>query len=92
MVTLFKPRNYFDQLCYETDLQELKDGKKIEKQLKNGLTLVLDYNEERQMNENALPKAKNDNSHDMEAFGNDDDNSFALYLDSISISFKYIIF
>ena len=45
---IFKPRNYLDQLCYETNLQDLKDSQKIGKQLEMGLTLVLDYNEERQ--------------------------------------------
>ena len=46
---VFKPRNHIDQLCYETDLQDLKDSQKIGKQLEMGLTLVLDYNEERQI-------------------------------------------
>ena len=48
--TIFKPRNFHDQLCYETDLQKLKDNNKkklIKQQLEMGLTLVLDYNEER---------------------------------------------
>ena len=46
---IFKPRNYIDQLCYETDLQEIKDNQKIGKQLEMGLTLVLDYNEDRSL-------------------------------------------
>ena len=45
---IFRPRNYLDQLCYETNLQHLIDSQKIGKQLEVGLTLVLDYNEERQ--------------------------------------------
>ena len=47
---IFKARNYLDQLCYETNLQNLKTSKiqKIGKQLEIGLTLVLDFNEERQ--------------------------------------------
>ena len=45
---IFGPRIYLDQLCYETNLQDLKDSQKIGKQLEMGLTLVLDYNEERQ--------------------------------------------
>ena len=48
MCNIFRPRIYLDQLCYETNLQELKDSQKIGKQLEKGLTLVLDYNEERQ--------------------------------------------
>ena len=54
---IFRPRNHIDQLCYETDLQELKDSQKIGKQLEMGLTLVLDYNEERQ-NYNFKSQAK----------------------------------
>ena len=50
---IFKPKIYFDQFCYETDLHELKDSdSKIldeDEQLEIGFTLVLDYNEERQI-------------------------------------------
>ena len=48
---IFKAKNHHDQLCYETDLQELKDTNNeiIERQIKNGLVLFLDYNEERQI-------------------------------------------
>ena len=38
-----------DQLCYELDLQKLKNNTVIEDQLKSGLFLVLDYNEDRQL-------------------------------------------
>ena len=44
---IFKPKHYFDQLCYEINLQELKDSTKIGNQLKMGLTLALDFNKER---------------------------------------------
>ena len=49
---IFKPRNYLDQICYETDLQDLRDNNdnEVGKQLELGLTLALDYNEERQIN------------------------------------------
>ena len=51
---IFQPRNYYDQLCYETDLQLLKDSHKgtFMDQLNLGLTLALDYNEDRQINNN----------------------------------------
>ena len=45
---IFRPRIYLNQLCYETNLQVLRDSQKIGKQLESGLTLILDYNEERQ--------------------------------------------
>ena len=77
---IFRPRNHIDQLCYETDLQELKDSQKIGKQLEMGLTLVLDYNEERQ-NYNLIQKNQ---SQDKEAlYQNNDD--VAIYLDTISL-------
>ena len=80
---IFKPRNYLDQLCYETDLQDLKDSnrQKIVPQLKMGLTLLLDYNEERQ-SYNFIGRNK---SHTVKAPYHNDDHSFSLYLDAISI-------
>ena len=44
---IFKPKLYYDQLCFETDLQELKVRDNLMNQLELGLTLVIDYNEER---------------------------------------------
>ena len=38
-----------DQLCYELDLQKLKNITNIEYQLQSGLFLALDYNEDRQL-------------------------------------------
>ena len=69
---IFKPKNYFDQICYETDLQELKDGNsnQLRRQLELGLTLVLDYNEERQ------------------AANHIDVDAFSLFLDTISIELE----
>ena len=82
--TIFKPTINFDQLCFETDLQELKDSniERIENQLEMGLTLVLDYNEERQINYNAISKDAKKKSlyrHD---------KSVAIYLDTISKEFS----
>ena len=73
---IFKPRIHLDQLCYETNLQNLKDNKvqKIGKQLVIGLTLVLDYNEERQSynfnpkNESQSLEAAYQNDHDVSIF------------------------
>ena len=81
MCNIFKPTIYFDQLCYETDLQELKSRniKRLENQLEIGLTLILDYNEERQINFNDLSKDVKMNSLYHR------DESFSVYLDTISI-------
>ena len=77
---IFRPRNYLDQICYETNLQDFKDGQKIGKQLEMGLTLVLDYNEERQ-NYNLIQKNQ---SQDKEALYQTNDD-VAIYLDTISL-------
>ena len=78
---IFKPRIYLDQLCYETNLQHLTNisSEKIGKQLEIGLTLVLDYNEERQIYNNIR---KNRSEALKELYHNDDDIS--IYLDTIS--------
>ena len=81
---IFKPKIYLNQLCYETNLQELKDRntQTIGKQLERGLTLLLDYNEERQSykfiskNQSLAMKSPNQN----------DDGSVSVYLDTISIN------
>ena len=80
---IFKPTIYLDQLCYETSLQDLKDNssKKIGKQLEMGLTLVLDYNEERQSDNLAQKKKPNP----IKALYNNDDDDVSMYLDTISL-------
>ena len=80
---IFKPRNYLDQLCYETDLQDLKDSnsQKIGDQLEMGLTLLLDFNEERQ-SYNFIGRNM---SHKIKAPYHNNDHSFSLYMDAISI-------
>ena len=77
---IFKPKHYFDQLCYETDLQNLKDSQKLDNQLKMGLTLVLDYNEERQIDYNNIL-----GNESKKLFYQDDASSFSLFVDTISI-------
>ena len=77
---IFKPKVLNDQLCYETNLQELKDSNKkiLEEQLEIGLTLVLDYNEERQVNFNEVSK-------DAKKSFYFHDNSVSMFLDTTSI-------
>ena len=82
---IFKPRNYFDQICYEADLQQLKEKKneKLSKQLEMGLTLILDYNEERQID---LNTNLNSESSMMTSISYSDGKSASIYLDTISIA------
>ena len=77
---IFKPKRHYDQLCYETDLQRLKDSQKLDNQLKIGLTLILDYNEERQLNYNSILE-----NETVELFYQDDASSFSMFVDTISI-------
>ena len=74
-----KVRN--DELCYEVDLEKFKDTLNIEEQLKSGLTLILDFNEERQ-SENYDPTRveKNENK-----FRSEKKNDIHVYLGTISI-------
>ena len=80
---IFKSRIYLDQLCYETNLQDLKESQKIGKQLEKGLTLILDYNEERQ-NYNIMEQ--NESQMMKELYP--DNNDVSIYLDTISL-FNY---
>ena len=45
----FKATILNDQLCYEVDLDKFKSTDNIENDLKSGLVLFLDYNEDRQV-------------------------------------------
>ena len=76
---IFRPRIYLDQLCYETNLQDLKDSEKIGKQLEMGLTLVLDYNEERQY----YNFMEQNESQTMNALDTHE-NGVSIFLDTIS--------
>ena len=78
---IFKPKLYYDQLCFETDLQELKGKDDLMNQLELGLTLVLDYNEERQIN---ILNRKKESKKEF-SFNLNNDDSFSIYLDTISI-------
>ena len=81
---IFKPKLYYDQLCYETDLQNLNDNSHVNlmNQLNLGLTLVIDYNEERQLNYNVSLKDVKKSLYHI-------DESVSIYLDTISITFYY---
>ena len=78
---IFEAKVLNDQVCYEMDLNLLKDEGDIKYQLKNGITLVLDFNEERQfkkdpIQEETILKVSNN-------FYEDEDNRVQVHLDSI---------
>ena len=71
-----------DQLCYELDLQKLKNNTVIEDQLKSGLFLVLDYNEDRQLiMKNQISKT----SEKEKMFTSEKENKAQIHLDTISM-------
>ena len=76
---IFNPRIVHDQFCFETDLQELRSNNSqiLKEQLTKGLTLVLDYNEERQSFNFITKDAKKSLYHYS--------NSVSIYLNTISI-------
>ena len=78
----FKAKIKNDQLCYELDLQLLKNITNINKQLQSGLFLVLDYNEDRQL---ILKNKIQKNSKKGKMVQN---KQAKIYLDTISKSFK----
>ena len=78
---IFKPKILYDQLCYETDLEELKesDNENLMKQLEKGFALFIDYNEDRKFD---FKSSKNDSLFKKSKFN--DENSVSVYLDTIS--------
>ena len=81
---IFKPKLHYNQLCYETDLQELNDSnhKNLINQLEIGLTLTIDYNEERQ-----LLNIKERNTGAKKESNGNHEKQFAVYLEAIGSLF-----
>ena len=52
----FEKKIIKNQLCYEVDLEKFKSDDKIKDQLENGLSLILDFNEDKQFIEKARNK------------------------------------
>ena len=48
--THFRPRVLDGQVCYQLDLQDVQDKIRLSKGEENGLTFVMDYNEDRMIN------------------------------------------
>ena len=78
---IYVAKNWNDQVCYELDLNLLKDKDDIFHQLEDGILLILDFNEERQFkkdkNSEKVGKARN------YVYEDDEDNSVKVHLDSI---------
>ena len=78
---IFQAKIWNDQLCYGIDLNLLKDENDIEYQLKEGITLILDFNEERQF-ENDVTQEGNEIKVRNYIF-KEEDNRVQVHLDSI---------
>ena len=79
----FRSKIRNDQLCYEIDLEKLRDENKKEKQLKHGLVMILDYNEDRQ-----IPTKTNQEALDMKEdklSENENIDTLQIHLDTISM-------
>ena len=51
---IFWEKVWNDQVCYEMDLNHFKNENDLEDQLQDGITLILDCNEERQFVKDAI--------------------------------------
>ena len=59
----FRPKILHDQLCYEVDPNEYKSSINIDRDLKIGLELLLDFNEDRQVIFEKTPQIQENNIH-----------------------------
>ena len=76
----FHPVIRNDQLCYQVDLDKFRNEDKIDDQLKKGLVLLLDFNEDRQRKLDPQVFTYNKKS----VFTSDAENSAQIHLDTIS--------
>ena len=74
----FKAKVIHDQLCYEVDLEKFGKEENRENELKHGLILLLDLNEDRQSFD--AEKKMNDHTY---FYIKDKENSVQIYLDTI---------
>ena len=79
----FEEKILNDQLCYEVDLEKFKDRKNINNQLKKGLILILDYNEDRQIPLDSK-EIKIEKISEEDVFLSEEEDSVQIYLDTIS--------
>ena len=82
----FKPKIRNDQLCYEINLEEFKDPTNLHQQLKQGLVLIIDCNEERQM---ASHDPKYVQGAQENKFKLEEENTFQIHLDTKSTFFNH---
>jgi len=79
---IFKAQMFNDHLCYEVDPNEFIDSLRSEKDSKKGLTLLLDYNEDRQVVFNNLNNFQEDTIYE-QFIQSKNEEEVTLYLDTI---------
>ena len=77
---IFTPVIFNDQLCYEANLDKLRDDLKFLTQLKMGLILIIDYNEEKQF-ETYVGESKSSKHETKLKFT--DDSAASIHMDTI---------
>ena len=79
----FVPTVHHNQLCYKIDLENFRNNKETENQLKYGLILILDYNENKQF-VREHERRDHDELQKRHAFLPEEKKSVSIHLDTIS--------
>ena len=81
----FQAKILNDQLCYEVDLEMLRNSNNIKNDIKLGLALLMDYNEDKQFVSDMKVDCEDNESFGSKIDGfNEDENAF-IYLNTIGI-------
>ena len=87
--SLFKEKIYSGQVCYEADLNQFKKNQDWKKVIKQGLSLIIDTNDEYDV-KNLFQRKSSQNLENNFIFNSfkdtEDDNKFVLMLNTISES------
>ena len=82
----FEPQLLYDQLCYMMDLEKFRNNDNIQKQLKEGLVFIMDYNEDRQTWSDDGSQGSYDRNGLFERIEISNDNAGAfIYIDTIGL-------
>ena len=83
---IFTTKMHYDQLCYEADLEKFKDNEDVLSQMKMGLELILDFNEDRWLDINEEKRLQS--LHEKKTFSTKSHNDLTkalIFLDTLSI-------
>lgn len=86
----FVPTVHYNQLCYKIDLEKFRNNKEIENQLKYGLDIILDYNENRQLT-SEQKQMKNDELKRKPMFHSEKQEGVSIHFDTLSNKYFFLI-